>query len=254
MFSNSEVIEASRKFVCVRIESYESKENQEIVRSYLNGRFENTAFCVLAPDGKTRLSRSSRGPSQVFRDIDGLVSNLESIASEFKANGDVSKASVPDFNSFKLALNVASADQRVLVLITAPEDQLKTAEKRMRTLAWHPKVQGKFQFDLESDASWKEPLSQGADAKAGIYLIKPGTFGLEGTVLERLDLEAPSKAILEAMAKANTAYAKTTEKKVYSTHLQEGRSKSKRIEMAMPFGEDRDGDGEIDLRGGGRRL
>lgn len=246
------MIEVSRKFVCIRIESYESAENQEIVRSYLKGRFENTAFCVLDPDGKTRLSRSSRGPSHVFGR--GVVSSLEKIAAKYKASDDTSKASVPDFNSFKLALNVASADQRVLVLIAAEGDQLSAAEARMRPLAWHPKVQGRFQFDLESDGSWKAPLSQSDDSKPGIYLIKPGTYGLEGTVLERLELEASSETILEAMAKANSAYAKTTDKKVYGSHVKEGRSSGKRIEMAVPFGEDRDGDGEIDPRPGrGRR-
>ena len=253
MFSNSDVIDATRKFVCVRIDSYESEENQEIVRSYLNGRFANTAFCILAPDGKTRLLRGSRGPNQSFRNTDELVSKLKSVAENYESRGDVSQSTVPDFNSFRLALNVASADQRVLVLLAAPEDQLAATEKRMRPLAWHSKVQGRFQFDLESGNSWKAPLSQAADAKPGIYLIKPDTFGLHGEVLERLDLNAEPKTILEAMSKANTAYAKTTAKKIYNTHVQEGRSKGKRIELAMPFGEDRDGDGEIDQRRRGRR-
>ena len=43
---------------------------------------------------------------------------------------------------------------------------------------------------------------------------------------------------------------KRTKKKVYSSHVVEGRKQGKRIEMAMPFGEDRDGDGKIDHRGG----
>ena len=72
------MIEASREFVCVRIESYESEATKKIVRSHLNGRFENTAFCVLAPDGETRLTRSGRGPRQVFRN--DLVAGLKEIA------------------------------------------------------------------------------------------------------------------------------------------------------------------------------
>ena len=63
MFSDPEVIEASRKFVCIRIDSYASEENQKIVRSYLNGRFANTAFCILAPDGKVLTSLYCSGPA-----------------------------------------------------------------------------------------------------------------------------------------------------------------------------------------------
>ena len=181
------------------------------------------------------------------------MSKLDAIAAKYQAQGDTSKAPVPDFNSFKLALNVASADQRVLVLIAAEGEALKSAEKRLRSVAWDPRVEGRFQYDLERSDSWKEPLSQSAEAKPGIYLIKPGTYGLEGMVLERLDLEASSKTVLAALAKANAAYAKTTEKKVYSDHVKEGRSQGKRIKMAVPFGEDRDGDGKIDPKPERRR-
>jgi hypothetical protein len=44
LFSQKEFIEASRSFVCVRLESYENEEHQKMVRSFLDGRFENTAL------------------------------------------------------------------------------------------------------------------------------------------------------------------------------------------------------------------
>ena len=253
MFSNPEVIELSRKFVCVRIDSYESAENQEIVRSYLDGRFENTAFCVLAPDGETRLTRSGRGPKHVFRTTDALLAELQSILAKTKAQGDRQAAPLPDFHSFKLALNIASADQRVLVLIAAPEAQLGATEKGLRSLAWNPKVEGRFHFDLASDGSWKEPLGQEAEAKPGIYVISPGAFGLDGKVLNHLELDSEPETILEALARANATYAATTTKKLYSDHVAKGRAQGIRIEMAVPFGEDRDGDGEIDHRPGPER-
>ena len=51
----------------------------------------------------------------------------------------------------------------------------------------------------------------------------------------------------------NSKYADRTEKKNYSDHVAKGRRLGKTIEMAVPFGEDRDGDGVIDKRGGSRR-
>jgi len=37
-----------------------------MVRSLLRGTFQNTAFVVYAPDGKTKLTRSGRGPHHAF--------------------------------------------------------------------------------------------------------------------------------------------------------------------------------------------
>ena len=254
MFSNPTVIEISRKFVCVRIDSYESEANQKLVRSHLNGRFANTAFCVLAPDGETRLTGSGRSPSQLYPRTEDFVSKLESILTKYPEKEQAAVPPLPDFNSFKLALNIASADQRVLMLIAGPADQLGKTEKRLRPLVWNADVQGRFHIDLETDAaSWQKPLALSEDASSGIYVIQPGTYGLEGAVLERLDLSTKPKAILAALVNANTKHAETTEKKVYANHVRGGRAQGKSIEMAMPFGEDRDADGEIDQRGGRRR-
>ena len=247
------MINASRKFVCVRIESYENEENQEIVRSHLNGRFANTAFCILAPDGKERLTRSGRGPGQVIGDEQAFAKALNDIAARYEPRGNLRDAAMPDFPSFKLALNVSAADQRLLVLLTGTEKQLANAEKQLRPLAWDPKVQGRFHYDLEPSGAWKQPLSKNDETDSGIYVIKPDPYGLKGDVFGKLPLDAPLKDIRQLLGRANRDYAATTEKKVYSDHVAEGRRKGIRIEMGMPFGEDRDGDGEIDSRNRNRR-
>ena len=81
--------------------------------------------------------------------------------------------------------------------------------------------------------------------------MRPGEFGLEGEIVKSLPLNASNETLLQEMVSANRDYAKRTKKKVYSSHVVEGRKQGKRIEMAMPFGEDRDGDGKVDQRGGG---
>ena len=55
------------------------------------------------------------------------------------------------------------------------------------------------------------------------------------------------------MLRANTKFAASTKKKVYSTHVAKGEAAGIYFEGNVPYGEDRDGDGEIDHRGGGRR-
>ena len=252
MFSDPEVIEASRKFVCIRIDSYASEENQKIVRSYLNGRFANTAFCILAPDGKERLTRSGRSPQMALGG--DVASSMDEIAARYQTRGDLSEAALPDFPSFKLALNVAAADQRLLVLLAGSETKVVTVEKRLRSLAWDPEMQGRYHYDSDSTGAWKKPLSHsGDDTAPGIYIVEPDAFGLEGKIVTKLPMDAPSGAVRDALAKANAEFAKTTEKKDYSAHVSEGRREGISIEMAMPFGEDRDGDGEIDARGRNRR-
>lgn len=246
MFSDPDVIKASRKFICVRIESYESEENQKIVRSHLGGRFENTAFCVIAPDGQKRLTRSGRGPLHISQNFDDIAV----IADRYKSRGDMLNSRIPDFNSFALALNVSSADQKILLLIAGNEDEITAAGKRIRSVAWDENVVGRFNYDFESDSdSWVAPISS-KSKRSGFYIVRPGEFGLEGEIVKSLPLNTSKETLLQEMTVANRDYAKRTKKKVYSSHVVEGRKQGKRIEMAMPFGEDRDGDGKIDHRGG----
>jgi hypothetical protein len=109
---------------------------------------------------------------------------------------------------------------------------------------------GRFNYDFESDSeSWTAPISS-KSKKSGFYIVRPGEFGLEGEIVKLLPLNTSKETLLQEMAVANRDYAKRTKKKVYSSHVVEGRKQGKRIEMAMPFGEDRDGDGKIDHRGG----
>lgn len=239
--------------MCVRVDSYESLANQSLVRSFLNGRFANTAFCILAPDGETRLTRSGRSPSQQFPTTEAFAAKLNAIADDYQPKGKTELPPVPDFNRFGLALNVAAADERILVLVATAEDQIKGLERRLRPLAWSNDVQGRFHFDLDSGSAWKESLSLPADAAPGIYFIKPGAYGLDGKIISKLEPDAENNVILAAMAAANKSYKATTVRKNYSDHVREGKRKGITIEMAVPFGEDRDSDGKIDHAPGAER-
>ncbi|MAJ27934.1 hypothetical protein CBD41_00845, partial [bacterium TMED181] len=65
IWSDQEVIKLSRKFVCARLSTYEDHAEGELLKKLFRGRsgeLENTVFVILAPDGKTRLSKSGRSP------------------------------------------------------------------------------------------------------------------------------------------------------------------------------------------------
>lgn len=264
MFSQKDFIEASRDFVCVRLESYENKEYHDMVRSFLNGRFENTAFCVLAPDGKTRLSGTGRSPNQGLGGRRGprgnpggkndtiVIEAMERIAKKYRVKGDADEAVVQDFHTFRQGLNVASADQRLLLLVVAPQQSREELRRSLRPVMADEEVIGRFHVDFaaaKGDTQWADAVS-GEKSKSGLFVIQSDAFGMEGQVLAQLPLEAENGEIKEALLKANTAYAKSEKRKVYSEHVSQGRREQVYFENEMPYGEDRDADGVIDHRGG----
>ena len=234
--------------MCVRIDSYESEEHQEYVRTFLEGRFENSAFCLLTPDGQDWLTRAGRGPQMVIgRSASESVRKMNQIAAVYASDADRSQALVPDFHTVRQALNVASADQRILALIYGTMEETAALKDSFRSVASDAKVIGRFHFDFESDGNWTRVV-EGAneESPAGVYLVNPGEFGMDGRVMGRLPLDAENSDLVAALVSANSEFAKTTEKKVYSAHVSKGRDLGIYFEGAVPYGEDRDGDGQVD--------
>jgi len=262
LFSQKDFIAASRKFVCVRLESYESKEHQDMVRSFLDGRFENTAFCLLAPDGKERLSGTGRSPLRVVRAggpraeqagrNSGVIAEMNRVAKKLQAKGEVEKTVVQDFHSFRQALNVASADQRLLVFVVAPEKEREKLRTTLAPVFGDPEMDGRFHWDFadaKSDGKWAEAVS-GVKDKSGVFIIHADAFGMKGEAMARLSLDAKPDELKSALSKANRAFGESEKRKVYSDHVAAGRRAGIHFEGGMPYGEDRDGDGEIDHRRG----
>lgn len=177
---------------------------------------------------------------------------MNKIAEQYRAKADSRQALVPDFHSVRQALNVASADQRVLVLLTGSEQDLATLRTSLRTVASDPQVLGRFHFDFEAQpAEWTQSIT-GADGESGILLIRPSEFGTKGEVLAQLSLGADNPRIVAALVAANATFAKTTKKKTYLDHVQKGKQLGIYFESPVPYGEDRNADGVIDAKGSRR--
>ncbi|MEM9016752.1 MAG: hypothetical protein AAGC68_07040 [Verrucomicrobiota bacterium] len=265
MFSTKEFIDASRDFVCVRLETYENSEHQALVRKFLNGRFENTAFVILAPDGEEQLTRSSRSPKNVLGSEgrgpmaepgsnEEIVTAMKEIASDYRSKGDMKDMVLQDFHSFRQALNVASGDQRLLLFVASSVGEHERIRETLRPIFAHDKVIGRFHLDFaspESDASWSEKIS-GATATSGFFIIQADAFGQKGKAVTQLPLTADVSTLAKALVAANEAFAQSEERKVYRDHVVEGRREGIFFENEIPYGEDRDGDGKADGRGGGK--
>ena len=235
----------------MRIDSYESKEHQEYVRTFLDGRFENSAFCLLAPNGQDWLTRAGRGPEMVLGHRSSVI-QMKTVAAKYLEKKDGSQAIVQDFHSVRQALNVASADQRVLVVVSGPADQTRQLRTSLQSVTNDERIVGRFHFDFDETADWHKQI-KGLKAEPGIVVIRPGEFGMDGTVMSQLPLDTKSSEIVSTLLKANSEFAKTTKKKVYSSHVSKGTKLGVYFESVVPYGEDRDGDGEIDHRGPPRR-
>jgi hypothetical protein len=259
LFSTKEFIETSRDFVCVRLETYESIEHQDLIRSFLNGRMENTAFCILDPKAEDRLTRSSRSPSMVLGaqgrgpgatagSNDIVIAEMKKLAADYRTRGDTDETVLQDFHSYHQALNVASGDQRLLVFVAAGERDQPAIRKNLEPVFADEAVVGRFHLDFgnaDKDKEWASTLAK-LKGNSGIIVIRSDEFGQEGEVVAQLPITAKAAEIKTTLLAANEKFADDEKRKVYSDHVAEGRREGITFETGIPYGEDRDGDGEID--------
>ena len=253
MFSNNEFIQASRGYVCIRIETYESKAAEERVRSLLGGGYANTAFCIYAPDGETRLSRSGRSPGVLAgrtgsTEDAAVINEMNRIAGRYTTTNE-SPALLQDFDSFRQALNVSSADQRLLIVVNSKS---VTLERTLRSILADSDFHGRFHVDRiidEPDPKWASTIGFDETIE-GVLVVRSGQFGVEGDVLAHLPNDAASEDIKQALINNNALYAMDEVRKDHAEHVAAGRRKGIYFENEIPYGEDRDGNGVRDREEG----
>ena len=81
------------------------------------------------------------------------------------------------------ALNVASADNQPLVVVTVEDPQkLARIEAALVPLAWSPDFRGRFAF-AKSGAEQGLDIVSNAPAGDHVLMIQPGMYGLKGEIL-----------------------------------------------------------------------
>src|SRR5438105_2199740 len=109
--SQPEVVAASRRFVCVRLATYEDKDEGEYLKAFGAGRggeLENTVFTILSPDAKRRLVRAGRTARQVFADAGEMAEAMGRIAGRFEPTPADGPPALPKVANVRLALDVAA--------------------------------------------------------------------------------------------------------------------------------------------------
>ena len=150
--SDKEVIAAARRFVCIRLATYEHAEEGAFMKTIFSGptkQLENSVFAILAPDGKEQLTRTGRSPSFAFgegaRGIKRMAKTMTRVSKRFPGKAKTrGETPAPSYESVRLAINVASCDSRPLVLAFEPDSKKQaTRRTQLQELAWHPVTRGR---------------------------------------------------------------------------------------------------------------
>ena len=212
--SHANVIAASRKFVCVRLTSYENETETAFCRSLMVGRsgdVENTTFAVLAPDGKTNLVRASRGTRGIFSDAADMAQKLSAISAKYPGGSDAALPLLPIALDAHLGLDVAACDNRPLVVVIASDETTRRhLEARVAELAWSPEFIGTYIYATAASAREIKGVHGIADTD-GIAIIEPDAFGQSGRLLHFVAM-AESKEKLANLMQTSLTEANATAK------------------------------------------
>jgi hypothetical protein len=235
--SRPEVIAVSRKFVCVRLTTYENKDEGEFLKAFKvtrSGDLENTVFTVLSPDGKQQLARAARSARQTFGDSERMAATMERIAGEFatKKSADGKLPELPKAASVRLAVNVAACDNQPVVILFAREEKAqRKLEERLAALAWSEPFLGQFVFASASEAK-DLAVIQGGKAEEGIFVVQPEKFGTNGKILKQTGSNVSEAELVKCLKDGVAMFQR--EDKTFQNHVRSGQQKGVFWETLLP--------------------
>ncbi|MEL6712872.1 MAG: hypothetical protein AAFP86_03820 [Planctomycetota bacterium] len=247
MLSAPEVVAASRAFVCVRPQTYESEAEAKILSYVFSGRsgLENTSFALLDPAGK-KISRGGRSATMAFGSTERFTEALEETAARYAPKAKAIEA-LPTLRDLRLALNVAAADMRPLVVVRgkgAAETKRLTAA--VAELAWGDELVGTSHYVVLV----RETEVSGLTPERGISVVQPDPYGLGGEVLFHAPPTTEAKALAKGLAETVGAYE--VEAREHDAHVREARRRGITWESEIPVTDSR-ANGEDDERPRRRR-
>lgn len=235
----------SRDWVCVRLASYEEDKEGEYLTKLYRGRtglLNNTTFALLAPDGKTLLAPSGRGPQFTLgkrgnpdqaaapEDVAAFSKLLAAKAQDYDSKGEL--ALLPEALDVRRALVVAACDNQPLVVMYAEaEESRRRAKAQLAELAWSEEFLGRMQYIV---ATSREELSQIAGLPEGdfVAVVEPNQFGLEAKALvhlARMDKKTDFAKLMRQGLKSYTRVDLPSRE-----HRQQGRRAKATWESVMP--------------------
>jgi hypothetical protein len=219
--SHSDVIAASRQFVCIRLATYEDATEAVMLRDFTptrSGELENSVFGILAPNGQDKLVRSARSIRQVYGSSQQMAEGMKRISSKYQPKD--SSHHLPLVANVRLALDVAAADNLPLVVVFGRDEDRKQLETRLATLAWNADFIGHFIYASADHVEELRQIKAAAKPTAGIFVVQPNKFGTEGEALGQVKRDASDEEIAQMLRTSLTRFAAQT--KTFQNHVREG--------------------------------
>lgn len=222
-------MQASREFVCVRPQTYESKAEAKVLSYVFAGRggLQNTSFALLDPDGK-KLTRGSRSPSMSYGNAEKFAEALQKTSAQYTPKAKAIKA-LPGLRDLRIALNVAAADMRPLVIVRG-KDAKDAAQlsAEVSKMAWGGEAIGKCHYLVLAESAELEGLSP----EIGVTVVQPDPYGRGGEILSHSAGGAKPRTLhlsmLAGMAKHNV------EARRHGDHVREARREGIKWETEIP--------------------
>jgi hypothetical protein len=202
--------------VCVRLATYEDADEGAFLKSLLrtrSGELENSVFALLAPDGKTKVTQAGRSPGRAYQGPEDMARDLARIAGQYTPRAEA--AALPTIANVRLALDVAAADNRPLVLVVGKDAQ--ALADKVAALAWSKEMVGRFVYALAAPGKDLAAVS-GVKEGAGLLVVEPDRFGLKGKVLAQA---ATTAEFGEALRAGLAAF--TRQPAEHFEHVRDGR-------------------------------
>lgn len=228
--SQPEVVAASRDFVCIRLATYESEEEAQVMRHFFvggSGQMENTTFAMVAPDGRTPLVRSGRSPDFAFRDAHEMALWMTQTARRYNSSPIAPR--LPVCLDTRVALDVAACDGLPLVVAYGPDAaSLSAVERALGPLSWSSALIGRAVYARTTRAD-DFRCARVRPTRACVVVIAPGKFGVDGTVVAAFD--ADSRLAARLRASLPTAVTRWVD---IDQHIRSGRQAGIHWETAIP--------------------
>jgi hypothetical protein len=232
--SQPQVIAASRQFVCVRLATYEDETEAVFLKGFTptkSGQLENTVFGMLAPDGKQKLIRSSRGPDHLFSGPAQMAEVMTTAAAKYPAKSGVGPAPLPLVATVKLGVNVAAADNQPLVVIVGKNAAARRLlEDKLASLAWDKEFMGRFIF-TSGTPDELAPI-EGTKRDPGVLIVEPEKFGRTAKLVSSLPADASEVQIAKLLRRAVVSFKPI--EKTFKSHVREGQTQGVFWETAIP--------------------
>ena len=231
--------------MCVRLATYESQYEADVLLGVFRGRsgqLENTTFALMDPGGTRVLGQAGRGPAFLVGGARGpgqatsaaevarFAARLNEVAGQYKPRAEIT--ALPQALDVRRALVVAACDgQAVLVVRIQDAKQRDAVTKALAALVWRDDLRGRFQVQVARPDE-ELPALEGLGTKQGVFLVKPGAFGIDGEVLASVAPQAPASS-LEALARraVREDHASPTDRR---RHIQAGRAAGATWESEIP--------------------